>query len=149
MPETTKDIIKLLAEAILVLMIFAILFTQNGIIMGTYDYMQYAEPIILQDSIKVALTTANDAPGYFKIKIESSGKNHKLQIEKDLETDYYYLHIAPSQAAEMKTKFASAEPTELSLACEIEDLDIQLLDVKQIWIKKEITDTGCKIEVIA
>ena len=147
MVETTKDVIKLVAEAILILMIFAVLFSDSGIIMGTYDYMKYSEPIILQDSVTRAITTANYAPGYFKIKIDSSGKSHTLQIEKDPDTTYHTVSVIPPQASEMKTKFVSAEPSQLLLTCEIEDTVLSLGEINDIWIIKQITDTGCVIEV--
>ena len=144
MSETTKDIIKFVAEAILVLMIFAVLFTEGGIIMGTYDYMQYAEPITLQDGITRAITTANYAPGYFKIKVESSGKPHTLRIEKDAD-EFYTVSVVPAQASEMKTKFVSTDPHRLFITCDIEDTVESLGNIHAVFVTKEVTDDGCEI----
>ncbi len=149
MTESSKDVIKIISESIIFLMILAVLFAPEGIIMGTYDYVQYAEPVTLQSALARAIETATYSPDYFYIEIESSGKAHMLMTEKDYENNLYYIQVMPSQKSEAKTHYIEADPFVLPAKCTIQEVELSLGEVNKIYIIKELTDTGCEITISA
>lgn len=114
--------------------------------MGSLDYAQYAEPIIIQNAVARAITVASYSPDYFNIEIDSSGKAHYLTIKK--ETDgIYYIHIKPSQSSEAKTSYIEADPLPMISRCTITEIEKSLGEATKIYVVKELTDSGCNIEV--
>jgi len=145
MSETSKNMIKLVGEAIIFLMILVVLFAPDGMVMGTYDYLQYSESLTLQDALARAITTASYSPDFFEIPIESTGKEHQLKIEQN--EGIYSIHVMPSQKSEAKTKYMEADPFDLSTECIIEEVDINLGEITKIYVTKQITETGCEVTI--
>ena len=147
MTETSKDMIKLVGQAIIFLMILVVLFSPDGMVMGTYDYLQYTEPLILQDALARAITTSSYSPDFFEIQIESTGKAHQLIIEKN--EGIYSIHVIPSQKTEVKTKYMEADPFDLSTECTVQEVDTNLGEITEIYVTKRLTETGCKVKIDA
>jgi hypothetical protein len=145
MSEITKDFIKFLAEVIIFLMIIAAVFSPEGIASNTFNYMVFAEPILLQNYIATTFTVASQAPGEFSSSIKTSGEAHIIKIyEKD---DINYVNVIPSTTF-VKTEFQALEPVPFITDCEIPTQTVKLQSKLHnvVRIKKIVNPDGsCKL----
>ena len=49
MSEITKDFIKFVAEVLILMVVLAVVFGEEGIASNTFYYLMYVEPILLQN----------------------------------------------------------------------------------------------------
>lgn len=147
MSTEIKDFIKFVAGVLVILMIFIVIFTPEGIASNTFNYMTYAEPILLQDWLSTAITVGSNSPGEFITSIRTSGNPYTISIYKRDNTPY--INILLPQEEFLKTKFAKVEPVPVITDCEISDQTIELKKnlVQTITVRKFIKDSSCVITV--
>jgi len=148
MVEITKDFIKFLAEVIALLIIFSVIFGEEGIASNTYNYFVYVEPILLQDYISSALTIGSQALGNFSSSVKTSGQPHTINIYT--ENGITYVNVIPAEEVYLKTKFASIDPIPIETNCNIPSQIIRLKEnlIQTITVKKTLEEDGCKLTVI-
>jgi hypothetical protein len=141
-----KDFIKFIAEVLVILMIFMVVFTPEGIASNTYNFLTYAEPILLQDWLSTAITVGSNSPGEFFTTIKTSGNPYTIKIYT---TDITYVSVIPSQESYMKTTYASLEPVPVVTNCIINDKEIKLQKnlIQIITVRKIVNDSTCIIYV--
>jgi hypothetical protein len=147
MTTTIKDFIRFVAGVIVALMIFMVVFAPEGIASNTFNYLTYAEPILLQDWLSTAMTVGTNSPGEFVTSIRTSGNPYTIEIYKTADTPY--ISILLPQEEYLKTKFAKVEPIPVITDCEITDQRIELQKnlVQTITVRKFIKDSSCIINV--
>jgi len=142
MVELIKDLIKFVSGVIILLMIFTVIFSPEGIASNTFNYLAFVEPILLQDYISTALSVGSYSSGEFSTSIQTTGQSHKVEIYTI--NDVTYVHAIPSTETYLKTKFASLNPTPVIVKCAIQNQTIQLpkeSPVHRITIRKTINET--------
>ncbi len=144
MTEITKDFIKFIAEVIILLIIFSVIFGEEGIAQNTYNYMIFAEPMLLQNYIYTAVEIASEMPGNFESEIRTSGEPYIIKIYY---TDVPYIEVLPPEEKYLKTEFAKIEPTALLTNCIVHKNTIKLKEglVQNIEIKKIQKENTCEI----
>ena len=149
MAELIKDFIKFVSEVILILVILSITFSDQGIISNTFNFLVYAEPILIQNYLATTLTAADYAPGDFTSSIQISGSPHIITIRN--ENGIVSVQVTPRELPTLNTRYARIEKTDIMVSCSIEPVEITLQkDVsKQITVQKRIEDGLCRLEVIA
>lgn len=151
MVEITKDFIKFIAQVILLLVIFSVVFDpERGIVANTFNYLIYAEPILLQDHISTAITTASHTPGEFSTSFKTTGIPYIIKIYKEDDKPYVSIDLTLVQQQLLSTRFAVLEPIPILTDCNISDQKITLERnlIQTITVKKTL-ENGCKISVIA
>lgn len=139
--EFAKDFIKFVVGAVIVLMIFTVVFGDQGVVSNTINFMTYVEPILLQDYISSALTVASYTPGEYTSNVKTSG--YQLTIEIYEEGGVTYVSVVPSQENPIKTKFAQILPTPILVNCSLPHQTIELKESQTLTIQK-INDE-CKV----
>lgn len=152
MSEITKDFIKFFAEFILFMVLVSVAFDpENGILTSTFNYLSYAEPILLQNYVATVITNAGSLPGDFLTTLTSSGYPYKIEIYE--QANGKYVSVKPSENELLRTRFSSLEPTPFISFCSVPYQNITLKKdiITNIRIRKTIKDekTGtCEITVI-
>jgi len=151
MSEITKDFIKFFAEMILFVIVVSVAFDpENGIIVKTFNYLSYAEPILLQNHIATAISTASGLDGDFLTTLTTSGYPYVIEIYE--QSDGKYVSIKPAENELLRTKFSSLKPTPFSSSCSVPYKKVSLKKdiITNIKIKKIITNENngdCEIMV--
>lgn len=149
MVEITEDFIRFVAEVIVLLIIFSVIFGEEGIASNTFNYLVFAEPILLQDYLSSALTIGSQAPGEFSSSVKTSGQPHTIEIYR--RDGITYVHVIPAQEIYLKTKFVSIDPIPIATNCIIPDQTIKLQKnlIQTITVKKTFeevcTSSGCTL----
>ncbi len=148
MSEITTKFIKFVAEVIVILFIFIVVFSDQGIASNTFNYYAYAEPILLQNQLSTALTVGSYVPGDFEISIDTTGSPHIIKIYS--ENGKKYVLVTPAQESFLKTKFATIKETPFATTCSIPDQTIEMKQdlTKKVVVKKTIQENDCELEVI-
>jgi len=151
MAEEFKFYIKFVGTLIIFLILFMVFVSDVGIASNTFNYLTYAEPIVLQDFIASALIVGGTAPGEFSSSVKTSGQAHIIEILTNRDNNIIYVSVKPPQESYMKTKFATIDPTPIVTNCIIPDQTIKLQKnlIQTITIKKTSLDGDCKLFVIA
>ena len=146
MSEITKDFIKFVAEVLVLLVIFSVVFSPEGIASGTFNYFVFAEPILLQNYIASALTVGSQTKGEFFSDIKlTSGLPHTIKIF--FKDGIPYVSVIPAQEAFLKTEFSTIEPTPIITNCNILEQEIKLPQktAQTVVIEKTFVDDKCKL----
>jgi hypothetical protein len=139
--EFAKDFIKFVVGAVIVLMIFTVVFGDQGVVSNTINFMTYVEPILLQDYISSALTVASYAPGDYTSNVKTSGYQLTIKIYKEDGTAY--VSVVPSQENPIKTKFAKIEPTPILVDCSLLHQTIELKESQTLTVEKK--NNECRV----
>src|SRR3990172_1978816 len=118
MSELIKDFIKFVSEVILILVFLALTFSDQGIIANTFNFLVYAEPILIQNHLATALTAADYAPGEFTSSVQISGSPHIITISN--EGGVVYVQVTPRELSTLNTKYARVEKIPIMIHCSIE-----------------------------
>lgn len=149
MSEITKDFIKFVAEVVVFLMIISAVFSPEGIASTTVNYMTFAEPIMLQNYIATAFTSASQSPGEFYSTIKTSGDPHIIRIFESNRT--HYVNAVPSSKTFTKTTFSALNPVPFLTNCIINPQEIKLkskLDQSIRIVKKiDYTSGVCTLSI--
>jgi hypothetical protein len=153
MSEVVKDFIKFIAEVIFLLAVFSIIFDpEKGIVSNTFNILNYAEPILLQNYLSSAIRTASYTPGNVSISIRTSGLPYIINMYK--ENDIMYLLIDMSEVNKnlLKTKFADLTPTTIISDCIISEQKVRFEKgiTQTVTMEKiDCLNNPCKIRVCA
>jgi len=147
MSEEAKDFIKYVAEVIVILTIFLVIFSPEGIGSNLFNYLKYVEPILLQDWLSTSINVGSRSPGNFTTTTRLSGQPHTILIYT--EDSKIYVNVEPPEETYLKTKFAIIEPTKIITNCEVIDQKIKLKEnvVQTITVRKIIEEEACKIYI--
>jgi len=153
MSEIIKDFIKFTAEIILLLIIFSVILDpEGGIAANTFNILTYAEPILLQNHIATALTTAGNIPGEFSTSFKTSGLPYVIEIYEENSIDYINLNLTLINRYLLNTKFAKIDPIPITTDCFVPEQTIILERelVQTLSVEKTIDPSvkgGCTIGV--
>jgi len=137
-----KDFIKFIAGVIILIMIFTVIFSPEGIASNTFNYLVFVEPILLQDYISTTLAIGSYSSGEFYSSVDSTGQPHTIKIYTV--RGVTYVSVEPSQEIYLKTKFASIDPTAVLLNCTVLNQTIKLQEglISRIIIEKTLNRTS-------
>ena len=143
-----NNFLKFIAEVALALIFIFVVISPDGIVSNVFNYLNYIEPIILQDQLTTAINVADYSPGEFYTLIKSKGFEENITIFKT--DDRYFISVEPVQKSLIRTNFARLIPSTLYLNCELiqKQFIIKEQIEKRIIVKKTVDD-GCKINVTA
>lgn len=147
MTEITKDLIKFMVEVIILLLVFSIVFDpERGIVSGVFNYIAYAEPILLQNYISSSIVAASDVEGEFITEVITSGYPYIVEIYT---TDKTYISVKPIEEELLSTKFYNLQPTPSISKCYIPNEKIKIKEGvrSKLYIIKKEDDEGCKIYI--
>lgn len=145
--EITKDFIKFLAEVIVTLMIFSVVFGEEGIASNTYNYMAYAEHIIMQDYLSTAFTVGSQAPGEFSASIKTSGQPYTIKVYNENGQDYVY--VEPKGEVYLRTKYARIEPVPIITDCKVMQTELKISEslIQTLVVRKNIQEGICVLSL--
>jgi len=149
MSEVTKDMIKFVAEVIVLLIIFSVVFSPEGIATNTFNYFVFAEPMLLQNYIASALTVGSQTKGEFSTNIKlTSGLPHTVKIF--FKEGIPYVNVIPAEGGMLKTTFGSIDPTPIITSCTIHEQAVKLpkAPAQEIRIKKVFENEKCELTVM-
>lgn len=147
--EITENFIKFVGEVIVLLVIFSVLFGSSGIASNTYNYLSYAEPLMLQNYISAALTAGGQAVGDFSLEIQTTGQPHLIKIYEDANTGIEYIQVIPATRTYLKTDFSDIKPEAIATDCYVYQEDIQLDNkiTQTIRVRKTVENGRCILRV--
>jgi len=148
MTEINKDFMKFVVEVIMILIVLAALFGEEGIASNTFYYLLYAEPILLQNWLVSSISVGSYSPGDFIISTQTTGQAYTIKIYKEGPTTF--LHVIPPADYNLQAKFATIKPSPLLSNCRIFEQEIKLKKgIKQtITVRKIINADGkCNVYV--
>ena len=146
--EMTKDFVKFVAEVIALLLIFSVVFGQQGIASTTFNYLNFAEPILLQNYIATAISVGSQAPGEFYTSIKTtSGTSHTIKIF--YQETKPYVSVVPPQDSFSKTTFVPTDATPIISDCRISEQEIKIPEkaAQRIMVEKKVQTNGCFISI--
>ena len=149
MSELTKDFLKFVMEVLLLIVVLATLFSEQGIAANTFNYLTFVEPILLQNWLSSALTIGSYAPGELITSTKTTGQPFTIKIFK--ENEIMYVLVEPPQEFYIKTKFATIDKTPLVSNCSIAEQEIKLKKnlIQSIIVTKTFTEEGCSMSISA
>lgn len=145
MSEITKDFIKFVGEAIVLLLIFSVVFSPEGMATSTFNYFVFAEPILLQNYIASAMTIGSQTKGEFSTNIKvTSGAPHTIKIF--FQNGISYVSVIPAKGSS-KTEFKPLEPTPIITSCSVKEQEIKLPEKtdQTVGVQKIIENGNCKL----
>jgi hypothetical protein len=144
-----KDYIKLIAEVIVLLMIFSVVFGEEGIASTTYNYLVFVEPTLLQDFIASSIIAGSQAPGEFSSTFSTTGQPHTIKVFE--ENGINYVQVIPAEEVYLRTQYYTLDPSPVKTECTVQEKTIELQrDIKGSIIVRKVMDNGsCKIYVEA
>lgn len=144
--EMVKDFLKFVAEVIALLLVFSVVFGQQGMASNTFNYLNFAEPILLQNHIASAISVGSQVPGEFYSNIKTtSGISHTITIfYKETKP---YVSVVPPQDAFSRTTFVPTDPTPIITGCKISQQEIKLPEkaAQTVRVEKTVKDGICYI----
>jgi len=147
MSEIVKDFIKFVAEVILVILILATLFGDNGVISNTANFLTYAEPTLIKDYLATALTVGGYAPGKFSSTLNTSGRAYDIKLYKDNNVQMVFVDVNEKNL--INTQFSKLTPSKILVNCVIDDQTIHISQglLSRITVANSLEE-GCKLMVI-
>lgn len=150
MAEITKDFIKFVAEVIVLVLVFSVVFSPEGIASNTFNYFVYAEPILLQNYISTAITVGSQVEGNFSSTVKvTSGLTHSIKISSS--NGLPYINVVPSSQVFMKTTYSKIDPTLIITNCTVPEQEVMLSTglAEDVTVEKISTDKGCMVNIVA
>jgi len=143
MSENTKDFIKFVSEVMIFLTIVATIFSAESIASDTFNYMIFAEPIMLQNYIATTSVFASVAPGNFSSTVKTTGEAYTIEFSKSDEVNY--VNVAPPR--KLFTKFSALNPLPFITNCTVNYKTLKLKSKLNnfITIRKIATTDSCNL----
>ena len=122
--EITKDFIKFVAEVVALLVIFSVSLGEQGIISNTFNYMNFAEPIMLQNYISSSISAGSQTPGDYYSNVKTSS-NLPHEVKLFYKDGKPYVNVIASSGFS-RTNFVPNDPTPIITDCKVKEMDITL-----------------------
>ena len=147
MSKVTKEIIKFTAEVIILLLVLAVVFDpENGILIYTFNYLTYAEPLLLQHYIASLISTASNTEGEYFSTVKITGNPYELDFYKSGPYEAYVgINTAPVQQYLIKTNWEKLDPLPVMTKCSFAQQYVKLQKTlsQVLYVQKKIENGNC------